>query len=49
MASAYIHFIYDHNIKIPVYEKINGQRTKVGETIRLQIKQNYRLGIAFKF
>ena len=49
VASAYIHMIYDHDIKVPVFENINGQRTKIGETISLQLKQNYGLGIAFKF
>lgn len=49
VASAYFHVIYDHDIKIPVFEMIDGERTKVGETIHLQLKQNYGLGIAFKF
>ncbi len=49
VASAYFHAIYDHNIKIPVYETQNGERIKVGETVHLQLKQNYGLGIAFKF
>ncbi len=49
VASAYFHVIYDHNIKIPVYDMVDGTRTKVGETIHLQLKQNYGLGIAFKF
>lgn len=49
VASAYFHVIYDHDIKIPVFEVVDGVRTKVGETINLQLKQNYGLGIAFKF
>ncbi len=49
VASAYFHVIYDHDIKIPVFEVVDGERTKVGETIHLQLKQNYGLGIAFKF
>jgi len=49
VASAYFHVIYDHDIKIPVYDVVDGVRTKVGETINLQLKQNYGLGIAFKF
>jgi hypothetical protein len=49
VASAYFHIIYDHDIKIPVFEVVSGERTKVGETINLQLKQNYGLGIAFKF
>lgn len=49
VASAYFHLIYDHNITVPVYDFIDDKRTKVGETIHLQLKQNYGLGIAFKF
>lgn len=49
VASAYFHIIYDHDIKIPMFEVVDGERTKVGETIHLQLKQNYGLGIAFKF
>jgi len=49
VASAYFHIIYDHDIKIPVFEVVDGARTKVGDTINMQFKQNYGLGIAFKF
>ena len=49
VASAYFHVIYDHDIKVPVFDVVDGERIKVGETIRLQLKQNYGLGIAFKF
>ncbi|RLD39149.1 MAG: hypothetical protein DRI74_01625 [Bacteroidetes bacterium] len=49
VASAYFHVIYDHDIKIPVFDMVDGNRIKVGETINLQLKQNYGLGIAFKF
>ena len=49
VANLYIHMIYDHNTKIPVYEVVDGDRTEVGETKKLQIKQNYGLGLAFKF
>lgn len=49
VASAYFHVVYDHNIKIPVFDEVEGVRIKTGETIHLQLKQNYGLGIAFKF
>lgn len=49
VANVYFHLLYDHNIKIPVYDVVDGTRTKVGETIHLQLKQNVGLGIAFKF
>lgn len=49
VANLYLHLIYDHNVKVPEYEVIDGERVKVGETIDVQIKQNYGLGIAFKF
>lgn len=49
VANLYLHMIYDHDVKIPEYEIIDGDRIKTGETIDLQLKQNYGLGIAFKF
>lgn len=49
VANLYLHIIYDHNVKVPDYEVIDGERVKVGETIDVQIKQNYGLGVAFKF
>ncbi len=49
VANIYVRTIYDHNIKVPVFDLINGQRTKVGEMVHLQTKQNFGLGLAFKF
>lgn len=49
VANLYVHMIYDHNIKVPVYEVVDGARVKTGETLSLQVKQNYGLGVAFKF
>lgn len=49
VANIYVRTIYDHNIKVPVFDVINGQRTKVGETVHLQTKQNFGMGLAFKF
>lgn len=49
VANLYLHMIYDHNTKVPEYDVIDGSRVKTGETLKLQIKQNYGLGLAFKF
>ncbi|MBN2236304.1 MAG: DUF3078 domain-containing protein [Bacteroidales bacterium] len=49
VANVYFHVIYDHNIKIPVFDVVEGTRIKTGETIHTQIKQSFGLGIAFKF
>ncbi len=49
VANLYLHMIYDHNTKVPEYEVIDGNRVKTGETLKLQVKQNYGLGLAFKF
>jgi hypothetical protein len=49
VANLYLHMIYDDNVKVPEYEVIDGERTQTGETVSVQVKQNYGLGIAFKF
>ncbi len=49
VANLYLHLIYDHNVKSPIYEVQDGERVKTGESVKLQIKQNYGLGLAFKF
>jgi len=49
VANLYLHMIYDDDVKIPKYELVDGDRVKTGETIDLQVKQNYGLGLAFKF
>ncbi|NPD46866.1 MULTISPECIES: DUF3078 domain-containing protein [unclassified Lentimicrobium] len=49
VANLYLHMIYDHNVKVPEYEVVDGDRIKTGESINLQVKQNYGFGIAFKF
>ena len=41
----FTHLIYDHNIKVPIYEKINGVKTIVGAGPRTQFKQI--LGVTF--
>lgn len=49
VANLYLHMVYDHNVKIPEYEVVDGDRVQTGETLNLQVKQNYGLGLAFKF
>lgn len=41
--------IYDDDMRIPVYEKINGIDTKVGTTKKIQFKELLSVGIAYKF
>lgn len=45
----YIHMIYDHETKISQYEMVDGEKVKVGEGPRLQFKESFGLGLAFKF
>ncbi|MDP4291126.1 MAG: DUF3078 domain-containing protein [Bacteroidota bacterium] len=42
-------FLYDDNIKIPKYDMVNGQRVKIGEGPRLQIKEAFGIGMMMKF
>ena len=42
------HFIYDDDIDIPVYEKIDGVKTKVGVTKKLQWKEVFMIGFTYK-
>ncbi len=46
-ANIFLHFIYDQDIPIPIYKKINGGKTQVGVGPRLQIKEN--MGIGFNY
>jgi len=49
VANLYLHLIYDNDITSPIYEVQDGERVKTGDSVKLQIKQNYGLGLAFKF
>jgi hypothetical protein len=42
------HIIYDDNIDIPVYKDINGVKTKVGVTKKLQLKEVFSVGFVYK-
>jgi hypothetical protein len=41
--------IYDHDIPVPLYEKINGVKTQVGTGPRTQFKEALVLNIGYKF
>ncbi len=41
--------IYDNDIKVPIYETINGLKTKIGEGPRTQFMEQLGLGIVFTF
>jgi hypothetical protein len=48
-ANIFLHFIYDHDINVPIYEKIDGQKTQVGSGPRLQMKEVLGIGISYYF
>jgi len=41
--------IYDHNISIPIYKKINGLKTQIGAGPRTQFKELFGIGLVFGF
>ena len=41
--------LYDHDIKVPIYERIDGVKTKVGEGPRTQFMEQFGIGIVFSF
>ncbi len=43
----YFRTIYDHDIKIPIYKTIDGQKTQVGAGPRLQIKESIGVGVTY--
>ncbi len=47
-ANIFLQFIYDDDTKVPIYESINGLKTKVGDGKRLQVKQVLGVGISFQ-
>jgi len=47
-ANIFLQFIYDDDTKVPIYEPINGLKTKVGDSKRLQVKQVLGVGISFQ-
>ena len=43
-----LHFIYDDNVKFPIYEEQNGERVKIGEEAKWQIKEFITIGFSYK-
>ncbi len=41
--------IYDHDIQVPLYQQINGVKTKVGVGPRTQFKEVFAVGFSYKF
>ncbi|MCK5741817.1 MAG: DUF3078 domain-containing protein [Chlorobi bacterium] len=48
-ANIFAHLIYDHDIKVPLYETIDGVKTKTGDGRRLQFKEALGVGLSYKF
>jgi hypothetical protein len=48
-ASIATHLIYDQDIKVPVYEKVNGKKVQKGEGPRVQFKEVLAVGFSYKF
>jgi hypothetical protein len=48
-ANVLVHLLYDHDIKVPIYETIDGVKVQVGTGPRLQFKELLGLGFTFKF
>ncbi len=47
-ANIFLHLIYDHNINVPLFEQIDGVKTKIGEGRRLQVKEVLGVGFSYK-
>jgi hypothetical protein len=48
-ASVFTHLIYDDDIRVPLFEDINGIKTQVGTGKRLQFKEVIGVGFSVKF
>jgi hypothetical protein len=44
-----LHMIYDPGIEIPIYETVNGEDVQVGTGPRVQLMEQFGLGIVYKF
>ena len=47
-SNLYVHLLYDHNTEIPTYEIIDGEKVEVGKGPKLQIKENFGIGLSIK-
>jgi len=43
------HLIYDDDVEIPVYKKVDGERQQVGVTKKIQFKEVLSVGLMYKF
>jgi hypothetical protein len=41
--------VYDHDIPVPLFEKINGVKTQVGTGPRTQFRESFALSLGYKF
>jgi hypothetical protein len=48
-ASIDFHVLYDHDIKIPKYETVNGEQVQVGIRPTTQIQQAFGIGLVYDF
>ncbi len=47
-ANIFLHLVYDHNINVPLFEQVDGIKTKIGEGKRLQVKEVLGVGFSYK-
>lgn len=48
-ANIFLHMIYDQDIPIPLFKKIDGVKTLYGTGARLQVKQTLGIGFSYNF
>jgi hypothetical protein len=48
-ANIFLHMIYDQDIPIPLFKKVDGVRTLYGYGSRLQVKQTLGIGFSYNF
>ncbi|MCB2220669.1 MAG: DUF3078 domain-containing protein [Bacteroidetes bacterium] len=44
----YLHLMYDNDLNLPTYEFIEGQRVETGQGPKLQVKENFGIGVMIK-
>lgn len=45
-SNIFLHVMYDHDTKIPIYQEVNGEEVKVKEAPRTQFKENFGIGLS---
>jgi hypothetical protein len=48
-ANLFLHVIYDHDVGVPLYDTVDGEKVKIGEGPRTQFKESIGVGFAYKF